>query len=330
MEIHTVQHMERRPMIILSGPTAVGKTSLSIRLAKALDGEIISADSMQIYKHMNIGTAKVTPEEMCGVPHHLVNELEPDDPFHVVEFQKRARRAAEEIYSRGRIPIVVGGTGFYIQALLYDVDFAPHEATESYRKELQALAEERGGEYLHDMLRKVDPAYAASVHHHNIKRVIRALEYHQETGGRLSEHNQKERARTSPYNFACFVLTHDRQVLYDRINDRVEQMMEQGLEEEVKDLIQMGWKKEMVSAQAIGYREFFPYLEGQQSREEMIEQIKKDTRHFAKRQLTWFRRERDVIWLSKAQYPEEEVLLEQMMTVLQEKGIWNPAGITAG
>ena len=300
-------------MVVLTGPTAVGKTALSLKLARALDGEIVSADSMQVYRRMDIGTAKVTRDEMEGIPHHLIDVLEPDEDFNVVIFTSMAREAMEGIYSRGRIPVVTGGTGFYIQALAYDVNFEEHRESD-YRRQLRALAEERGAEYLHSLLAQVDPAYAAGIHANNVKRVIRALEFYHETGKRLSVHNSRERERTSPYDLWYFVLNLKRQDLYDRINRRVDQMMEQGLKEEACGLIQGGLREDMTCMQGIGYREFFPYIRGERTLEETVEQIKKDTRHFAKRQLTWFRREKDVIWMNKEDYPEEDQLLAGMLS----------------
>lgn len=314
---------EQKPLIILTGPTAVGKTSLSIELAKVIGGEIISADSMQIYKKMNIGTAKITSEEMEGIPHYLVDELDPGDEFNVVVFQQMAKNALRQIYDNGHIPIVVGGTGFYIQALLYDIDFSEHEAEETYRQKLLALEKEKGKEYLYEMLKKADPEYAAIVHSNNVKRVIRALEYHHETGRKLSEHNAEQRERVSPYQFIYLVLTDDRDVLYDRINYRVDQMMDRGLLDEVKTLVEEGYDRSLVSMQGLGYKEFFDYFDGKVSLEETIDIIKRDTRRFAKRQLTWFRREKEVCWVDKREYPKEKALLEEILNKLKEKNIWN-------
>lgn len=313
--------VEKKPLIILTGPTAAGKTSLSIALAKKIGGEIISADSMQVYKDMNIGTAKITQEEMAGVPHYLVDILDPSEPFHVVEFQKRAKEAMEEIYSHGKIPIVVGGTGFYIQALLYDINFSDHEEKEEYRQELFRLSESKGKEYLHAMLQEVDPEYAANVHANNVKRVIRALEYYKETGQKLSEHNEEQQQRVSPYTFAYFVLHHERSILYDRINRRVDQMMEEGLLSEVQSLAERGYTRDMVSMQGLGYKEFFDYFDKKATLEEVVETIKQETRHFAKRQLTWFRRERDVIWLDKGDYETEEAILDEMLRHLKDRDV---------
>lgn len=318
-----VKQQEKKPLIILTGPTAAGKTSLSIELAKSIGGEIISADSMQVYKKMDIGTAKIRPEEMQGVPHYLIDELDPSEEFNVVSFVEKSKEAMKKIYAAGHIPIVVGGTGFYIQALLYDIDFSQHEEKESYRKELEQLAIEKGKEYLYEILKKKDPEYAQLVHFNNVKKVIRALEYYKETGQKLSEHNKEQRQKESPYNFAYFVLYHDRDILYDRINQRVDSMMEQGLLFEVKKLVEEGYTKNLVSMQGLGYKEFFDYFDGRMTLEETVEKIKRDTRHFAKRQLTWFRREKEVIWLNKKEYEQEKELLDSVLNIIEEKGIGN-------
>ena len=313
---------KKKPMVILTGPTAVGKTALSIELAKRIHGAVISADSMQVYKHMDIGSAKIMPEEMQGIKHYLIDEFEPDEEFHVVRFVERAKHCLEEIYADGKIPIIAGGTGFYIQALLYDIDFTEQEGDPAYRASLEQLAVKKGADYLHGMLRTVDPASADAIHANNIKRVIRALEFYHLSGSRISEHNEKERQKTSPYNFAYFVLTDDRAHLYERIDRRVDLMVEQGLVDEVRHLKDMGYHKEMVSMQGLGYKEILSYLDGEMTLEEAIYIIKRETRHFAKRQLTWFRRERDVIWFDKAAYHyNEEQILADMLQVLNKKQI---------
>ena len=314
--------MKKKPLVVLTGPTAVGKTKASIGLAKAIGGEIISADSMQVYEYMDIGSAKIRPEEMQGIPHYLVDELKPWDEFHVVRFQQMAKKAMEQIYANGHIPIIVGGTGFYIQALLYDIDFTSTSQDDNYRQDLENLAKEKGAEYLHNMLREIDPKSAEDIHANNIKRVIRALEYYQQTGQKISEHNEAEREKESAYNSAYFVLTDDRKILYDRIDKRVDLMMQEGLLEEVNALRLRGLKRESVAMQGLGYKELFGYFEGEYPLEEAVRIIKRDTRHFAKRQLTWFRRERDVIWLDKSEIGrEDEQLIQQMLTVLKEKDI---------
>ena len=312
--------MKKKPLIILTGPTAVGKTKASIGLAKAVDGEIISADSMQVYRHMDIVSAKIKPEEMEGIPHHLIDVLEPDDEFHVVKFQQLAKKAMREIWERGHIPIVTGGTGFYIQALLYDIDFDENEKEDACRKELEAYAREHGAEALHEKLALVDPASAEMIHPNNIKRVIRALEFYEQTGKRISEHNETQRQRESPYAFAYFVLTDDRAHLYERINRRVDQMIEEGLVNEVQALKDKGYTKQLVSMQGLGYKEILDYLDGNCTLEEAIYTIKRDTRHFAKRQLTWFKRERDVIWINKQSFGyDAEQILDEMLSKLPWK-----------
>lgn len=312
----------KKPLIVLTGPTAVGKTSLSISLAKAVNGEIISADSMQVYKGMDIGSAKIRKEEMQGVTHYLVDILEPEEEFHIVKFQELAKAAMEEIYAKGKIPILVGGTGFYIQAVTRDIDFTQAEQETSYREELEQLAKEKGTEYLHEKLREVDPKSAENIHANNVKRVIRALEFYHQNGTPISEHNEEQKQQTSPYNLAYFVLTAPREILYERIDRRVDQMMEEGLLEEVKSLRERGCHRGMVSMQGLGYKEILAYLEGEYPLEEAVRILKRDTRHFAKRQLTWFRREQDVIWVDKEQFHWNEAeILEYMMSVLKEQDL---------
>lgn len=315
--------MCKKPMIILTGPTAVGKTALSIDLAKAINGAIISADSMQVYRHMDIGSAKITKEEMQDIPHYLIDVLEPQEEFHVVKFVELAKAALDEIYANGQIPIVTGGTGFYIQALLYDIDFTDQECDEAYRESLAQIAKEKGVDALHEMLREIDPKSAEAIHANNVKRVIRALEFYHLSGQRISEHNETEREKTSPYQFAYFVLTDDRAHLYKRIEKRVDLMMEQGLLDEVKKLKAMGYHRDMVSMQGLGYKEILDALDGKITLDEAVLKIKKETRHFAKRQLTWFKRERDVIWFDKEKYDyRDDAILRDMIQILKEKEIY--------
>ena len=312
----------KQPLIVLTGPTAVGKTSLSISLAKAVKGEIISADSMQVYKKMDIGSAKIRPEEMQGIPHYLVDVLEPEEEFHIVKFQQMAKKAMEDIYSRGKIPILVGGTGFYIQAVTKDIDFTEAQQENDYRKELEALAEEKGGEHLHEMLRKVDPVSADAIHAHNVKRVIRALEFYHQNGSPISAHNEEQKQHESPYNLAYFVLNMPRELLYERIDLRVDQMMKEGLLEEVSRLKEEGCHRGMVSMQGLGYKEILAYLDGEYPLEEAVRVLKRDTRHFAKRQLTWFRREQELTWVNKDQFSyQEDQILDYMLEVCRQKGI---------
>ena len=312
----------KQPLIVLTGPTAVGKTSLSISLAKAVNGEIISADSMQVYKKMDIGSAKIRSEEMQGIPHYLVDVLEPEEEFHIVKFQQMAKKAMEDIYSRGKIPILVGGTGFYIQAVTKDIDFTEAQQENDYRKELEALAEEKGGEHLHEMLRKVDPVSADAIHAHNVKRVIRAREFYHQNGSPISAHNEEQKQHESPYNLAYFVLNMPRELLYERIDLRVDQMMKEGLLEEVSRLKEEGCHRGMVSMQGLGYKEILAYLDGEYPLEEAVRVLKRDTRHFAKRQLTWFRREQEVTWVNKDQFSyQEDQILDYMLEICRKKGI---------
>ncbi|MBR5597041.1 MAG: tRNA (adenosine(37)-N6)-dimethylallyltransferase MiaA [Lachnospiraceae bacterium] len=305
--------MKKRKLVILTGPTAVGKTKLSIALAKKIGGEIISADSMQVYKHMDIGSAKIRQEEMGGIPHFLVDELEPKEEFNVVVFQTKAKQYMEEIYSRGHIPILVGGTGFYIQAVLNDIDFSKDEDNYEIRKKLEKLAAQEGADYLHRKLKEVDPVSAETIHANNIKRVIRALEYYELTGRKISEHNQEQRAKESPYDFSYFVLNDHRELLYQRIDSRVEEMIHEGLVEEVNMLKNMGYDRSYVSMQGLGYKEILQYLEGEISLEEAVYILKRDTRHFAKRQITWFKREKDVIWVNKPDFDYDNTKIIEFM-----------------
>lgn len=305
---------DKKKLIIIAGPTAAGKTKTSILLAKKINGEIISADSMQVYRYMDIGSAKVLPEETQGVPHHLIDVLEPTEEFNVVRFQMMAKAAMADIHARGRIPILVGGTGFYIQSILYDIDFTENEADTAYRHELEQLAGEQGNEALYRMLMKADPKAAETLHPNNVKRVIRALEYHRLTGEKISKHNQEQRQKTSPYEAYYFVLTMDRAVLYQRIDLRVDQMLEQGLVEEVRKLKEMGLTENDISMQGLGYKEILAYLDGRMTLEEAVYVIKRDTRHFAKRQLTWFRREPEAIWIDcdPSKHTAEDIVVELM------------------
>ena len=312
----------KKPLIVLTGPTAVGKTSLSIALARAVEGEIISADSMQVYKHMDIGSAKIKKEEMEGIPHYLIDALEPDEEFHVVRFQEMAKEAMKEIYSKGKIPILTGGTGFYIQAVVKDIDFSQDTEKSFVRERLENLAQEKGGEYLHELLAQRDPESAEKIHPNNIKRVIRALEYYELTGEKISLHNEREGEKVSPYNTAYFVLNDHRERLYEKIDRRVDQMLDEGLVEEVRRLAQMGYTRDMVSMQGLGYKEILAYLEGEYSLEEAVYVLKRDTRHFAKRQLTWFRREKDVIWVNKPDFDyDDKKILEYILENCKKRGI---------
>lgn len=307
-------------LVVITGPTAVGKTNISIELAKKINGEIISADSIQVYKGLDIGSAKITSEEMDGVKHYLIDVLDSTDEFDIYTFKKLAKEAIDDIYAKGKIPIIVGGTGFYIQSVLYDIDFEDTEVDMEYRKELEELAGLYGNDYIHKMLEDVDPEYAAGIHPNNLKRIIRALEFYHENNIPLSQHNSEQKSNESPYNFAYYVLNDDREVLYDRINKRVDKMFEQGLVDEVKAL---DLDESCQSMQGIGYKEVLEYLNGNISEDECKELIKKNTRHFAKRQLTWFRHEKVVQIIDYRDFDHNiDKVLEYMINDLKDKKIW--------
>ena len=294
------------PILILTGPTGVGKTETSLLLAKSLNGEIISCDSMQVYQTMNIGTAKIKEEEKMGVPHHLLDLITPDQPFDVYAFQTMAKEKIREILDRKHLPILVGGTGFYIRALLYDNEFEQNHNDLEYRDQLLARSKEQGPLILHSMLKEVDSESAANIHPNNVKRVIRALEFYHETGIPISAHNQQMRKKKSPYDFHYFVLTMERELLYKRINARVEEMLKDGLVEEAKKLYDKQYDRHLTSMQAIGYKELFAYFDGEISLDEAKEWIQKNSRHYAKRQLTWFRKEKIVEMIDKTGQSAEE------------------------
>ncbi len=311
--------MNRPRLVVLTGPTAVGKTALSTELAAAIGGEIISADSMQVYRGMDIGSAKIRPEEMNGIRHYLIDILDPQESFDIVQFQTLAKEAMEKIYAAGHIPVIVGGTGFYIQSVVYDIDFAENDGDTAYRRMLE---EDPDPQKLHRMLEEVDPESAAEIHSNNIKRTIRALEFYHQTGKKISEHNAQEREKESPYNFAYFVLNDDRAKVYERIDRRVDLMMEEGLEDEVRRLKEAGMTQDMVSMKGLGYAELLHYLNGDYPLGEAVRLIKRNTRHFAKRQITWFKREKEVTWIDRGLYDNDErKILDAMLQVLREKGI---------
>ena len=312
----------KKKLIIIAGPTAVGKTDFSIQLAKAIHGEIISADSSQVYRGFDIASAKIKPHEMAGIPHHLIDILNPDEDYSVYDFQQQAITVMNEsIYPAGHIPIIAGGTGFYIQSVLYDIAFEERNPLGDYGQWLVGLAAQHETSKLHDLLKEVDPESAKIIHENNTRRVISALTFYHDTGIPLSRHNKEQRMRESAYNFAYFVLTMDRNKLYERINRRVDLMMEEGALAEVERLRAKGVTRDMPAMKGIGYRELYEYLEGQYSLETAVEQIKQNTRHFAKRQLTWFRREKEVTWLDKDRYSSEEELLLDALNILKSKDI---------
>lgn len=308
---------QKKPLIILTGPTAVGKTELSIRLAREINAEIISADSMQVYKYMDIGSAKIMPDEMQGIKHHLVDALEPTDEFNIVTFKTMAEEAMQSIYDIDKIPLMVGGTGFYIQSIIKNIDFSDTTGELSeIRTELEAIAKENGAHYLHEMLKEIDPKSYETIHENDLKRVIRAIEFYRESGKRISDHNLAQADNESPYNFVYFVLNDIRENIYERINLRVEKMIDLGLVDEVKKLRAMGLKRENVSMQGLGYKEIFDYLDGRIDLDEAKYIIKRDTRHFAKRQLTWFKRESNVTWVNKNEFDYDD---DKIMIFIKEK-----------
>jgi tRNA dimethylallyltransferase len=284
----------KEKLLVLIGPTAVGKTKLSIELAKKYNGEIISGDSMQIYRRMDIGTAKIHPDEMDGIPHHLLDIKEPDESFSVAEFQQLVREKITDIHKRGKLPMLVGGTGLYIQSVIYDYQFSETFSDDSFRKSLEERAEQFGNEYVHDLLRQIDPDSANRIHPNNLRRVIRAIEVYHCTGKTMTEY-QLEQEQVLLYDVALIGLTMDREQLYERINLRVDLMMKQGLLEEVKALYEQEIR-DVQSIQAIGYKEIYDYLDGKVSMEEAIEILKQNSRRYAKRQLTWFRNKMEVSW----------------------------------
>lgn len=306
-------------MIIIAGPTASGKSAAGVELAKRLNGSIISADSMQVYRGMDIGSAKITPEEMDGIPHALIDVIDPKEEWNVVRFQQEAGKAATQIAGAGRLPILVGGTGFYIQALLYDIDFTATKQDDAFRRALEEKAEQEGPESLHKMLEEADPAAAEAIHPNNVKRVIRALEYARETGLRISDHNTEQRQRPPAYDAVYFVLTMEREKLYRRIDLRVDQMMEAGLLAEVCRLKEEGLSLQDVSMQGLGYKQLLEYLDGKWTLEEAVEQIKLQTRHFAKRQLTWFRREKNVIWIHADEFSSRDAMVDEMEAIARQR-----------
>ena len=298
----------KKKILVIGGPTAVGKTELSIELAKRLNGEIISADSMQIYKYMDIGSAKVSKEEMNGVVHHLIDVVDPSINFSVADYKEQGEKTIKEIISRGKLPIIVGGTGLYINSLTCNMNFTEAEKDEEYRKELDKLANKHGNNYIHEMLKEIDPISYKEIHANNRKRVIRALEVYKLTGKPFSSYNAGEDFYKSEYDVFYYVLTMDREKLYERINLRVDIMMEKGLLEECIKLKEMGYTSSMQSMQGIGYKEILYYLEGNVKLQEAINMIKQGSRNYAKRQLTWFRRDPRVTFLDKDKLSYVEIL----------------------
>ncbi|WP_294186234.1 tRNA (adenosine(37)-N6)-dimethylallyltransferase MiaA [uncultured Clostridium sp.] len=307
----------KNKILIIAGPTAVGKTSLSIKLAKELNGEIVSTDSMQIYKYMDIGSAKITKDEMDGVPHHMIDVIDPSSSFSVAEYKEIASKCVEDIISRNKLPILVGGTGLYINALTCNMNFTEADSDEEYRKELEKLADENGNEFIHNMLKDIDPTSYKEIHFNNRKRVIRALEVYKLTNKPFSSFNSGDDFYNGPYDARYYVINMDRTKLYDRINLRVDIMIKNGLIDECIKLKKMGHTSLMQSMQGIGYKEIFYYLDNKISYSEAIEMIKQGSRNYAKRQLTWFRRDPRAIFLNKDNMTEEEIF-ERIVRDLRE------------
>ena len=315
--------MIKDKLIILAGPTASGKTAVSVDLAKRIGGEIISADSMQIYRGMDIGTAKITADEMQGVKHYLINVADPKEDINIVKFQNMVKCSIEEIKKNGHIPILVGGTGFYIQSIIYDINFDKEDDNGSIRKVLEEEYDKMGADFMYEKLKKIDSISAENIHKNNKKRIIRAIEYFLINNALISEHNELQRKKTSPYDFKFFVLNPKRDILYDRINKRVDKMVEKGLVDEVKSLIESGLSIDNISMQGIGYKEIVEYLEGNIPLDKAVENIKQNTRHMAKRQVTWFRRERDVIYIDPFEFENNEKIVDYMV---EKIGIKNNYG----
>ncbi|MBR2654145.1 MAG: tRNA (adenosine(37)-N6)-dimethylallyltransferase MiaA [Lachnospiraceae bacterium] len=304
---------EKPMLIVVAGPTASGKSAAAVELARMIGGEIISADSMQVYRYMDIGSAKITQEEMMGVPHYLIDVADPTEEFDVVRYAHEAKAAISDIISRRKIPILCGGTGFYIQAVTRDIDFSETGALPEYREELTAYAAEHGNSALHEQLKNIDPVSYETIHPNNLKRVIRALEYYKETGMTISAHNEAERQRETPYDLHFFVLNDDRAVLYDRIDRRVDFMMAEGLYDEVMYLRQMGLTRDMVSMQGLGYKEMLDCMDGKCDIDEAVRILKRDSRHYAKRQITWFKREKDAVWIERADFGGDSKRIAEFM-----------------
>ena len=286
-----------KTVIVIAGPTASGKTDLAINLALKTGGEVVSADSMQIYRYMDIGTAKPTKEEMKGIPHHMIDIVDPDESYSVALYKKDAGKCIKDILSRGKLPIIAGGTGLYINSLIYNIKFSETVIDEEFRQKMNHIAQTEGPKVLHDMLREVDPESAAKIHHNNVKRVIRALEVYKYTKKPISEHQKESRMEPLEYRYLVFILDMDRNRLYERIDRRVDKMLENGLADEVKKLLDMGYKPGSTALQGLGYKEIISYLNNELPYDEAIRVLKRDTRHYAKRQITWFKAIKDAIWI---------------------------------
>lgn len=308
----------RPKLLVLVGPTAVGKTKLSLTLAEEYNAEIISGDSMQVYRGMNIGTAKASPEELARIKHHMIDIHDPDHPFSVAEFQERSVALIRDIDSRGKLPFIVGGTGLYVESVCYDYRFTEGGSDEAFRAEQEAYAEAHGAEALHERLRRIDPESAQRLHPNDRRRIIRALEIFHLTGERLSDQLKAQKKQT-PYELCIVGLTMDRALLYKRIEERIDLMLEQGLVEEVRGLLAKGYGPSLVSMQGLGYKEIAAYLQGEYSLEGAVDLLKKNTRHFAKRQLSWFRHMKDISWVDMSEMEEFSTQLNQIRAIIADK-----------
>ncbi len=310
------------PVIVIVGPTASGKTSLSIELAKRINGEIISADSMQVYKYMDIGTAKPDADEMAGIKHYLIDEIYPDEEFNVAKYRELALRDINKIIEKGKHPIIAGGTGLYINSLVYNINFSETISDWELREQLQKESEEKGSRFLYDQLLEVDPEAAKKIHENDTKRIIRAIEVFKHTQKPISYHHQQSRLEPPPYDYRIFGLRMERSKLYERIEKRVDRMFEQGLVTEVKKLREMGYGRNTIAMQGLGYKEIFAYLRGEATLEEANFIIKRDTRHYAKRQLTWFKRVENIHWLDMDADTDTAELVKNIEYCIASSGIF--------
>lgn len=310
-------------LLIIAGPTAVGKTEISIKLAKEINGEIISCDSMQIYKDMDIGSAKISKDEMDGVRHYLIDIIEPNEEFSVAAFKENAENIIEDIYKREKVPMVVGGTGLYINSLIFNYSFGDTSKDEEYRKELEKVANEKGKDYVHNMLKDIDVESYKKLYPNDLKRVIRALEVYKVTGKTMSKYLSEQKIYDIPYNVHYYVLNMNRENLYERINKRVDIMMEKGLLNEVKELKDKGYTKDMQSMKGIGYKELLLYLDGEISLECAVDMIKQFSRNYAKRQLTWFRKDKRVVWIDKDNFTNDEEIVKFIKKDFKKRELCN-------
>lgn len=312
--------MKDKNLIIIAGPTASGKSDVAIKLAKCINGEIISADSMQIYKYMDIGSAKITKEEMQGIPHYLIDFLMPDESFNVSTYKNMALSKIDDIIKRGKVPIVVGGTGLFIDSILYDYKFTDAKVDIEYRNYLSSLAKKNGNSYVHNLLKDVDNESYKKLYPNDLKRVIRALEVYKLTGKPISHFNDMKRDYSVPYDVFYFVLNMDRKELYERINKRVDKMIEKGLLDEVINLKKMGYTSDIQSMKAIGYKELMEYIDGNCTLEDAILKVKQGSRNYAKRQLTWFRREKHAIWIDRDIYKDDQNVVNLILKNINRRG----------